>query len=103
MIVKTRLATHPDAYDIDLLCVQLLIHHRLADPTWLGHWLAFKRERWTARNELLLTIEQEFKSAQQGVRGNSGDRAKDGELPEASQDLYCRCSSLSPVRTSKSE
>jgi hypothetical protein len=60
----TMVATHPDAYDNDLLCVQLLIHHRLADLTWLEDWLIFKRERWTARNELLLTIEQELKHAQ---------------------------------------
>ncbi len=58
----TMVATHPDAYDNDLLCVQLLIQHRLADPAWLGQWLAFKRERWTVRNELLLTVEKDFKS-----------------------------------------
>lgn len=62
--ILTMVATHPDAYDNDLRCVQLLIRHRLADPTWLGQWIAFKRERWNARNELLLTVEQELKSAQ---------------------------------------
>lgn len=61
----TMVATHPDAYDNDLLCVQLLIHHRLADLDWLGQWLTFKRDRWTVRNELLLTVEKELKNAQQ--------------------------------------
>jgi len=61
----TMVATHPDAYDNDLLCVQLLLHHRLADTAWLGQWIAFKRERWAVRNELLLAVENELKSAQQ--------------------------------------
>lgn len=67
--ILTMVATHPDVYDNDLRCVQLLIRYRLADPTWLGNWIAFKREQWTARNELLLTIEQELKSAQQSFYG----------------------------------
>jgi len=57
-------ATHPDAYDNDLRCVQILIRHRLADPAWIGQWLVFKRERWTVRNRLLLTVEKALKSVQ---------------------------------------
>jgi hypothetical protein len=60
--VLTLVATHPDAYDNDLLCVQTLIRHRLADSRWLDEWLAFKRERWNVRNELLVTVEKELKS-----------------------------------------
>lgn len=68
-----------------VLCVQALIRHRLAAPVWLGQWLAIKRERWAARNELLLTVEEELKSVQQGLGGDSENRAEDGTVPGAPQ------------------
>lgn len=74
----TMVATHPDAYDNDLLCVQVLIRHRLADPVWIGQWLAFKRDRWTARNDLLHTIEEELESVQQSPGGYSSTRTDAG-------------------------
>lgn len=61
--ILTMVATHPDTFDNDLLCVQLLIEHHLADPDWLSQWLSFKRERWEVRNELLRKVEDELKSA----------------------------------------
>ena len=69
--VLTMIATHPDAYDNDLLCIQLLIRHRLADLAWVGQWLAFKRERWDVRNDLLLTTGKELKSARQTEAGGA--------------------------------
>jgi len=69
--VLTMVATHPDAYDNDLLCVEVLIRHRLADPNWLGQWLTFKRQRWTVRNELLHTVEKELEIAQESLGGDS--------------------------------
>jgi hypothetical protein len=76
--VLTMVATQPDAYDNDLLCVQLLIRHHLAVPGWLGHWLDFKRERWDDRNKLLLEVERELKNVQQGPGGDSSNRPDTG-------------------------
>lgn len=65
-------ATQPDAYDNDLLCVDLLIQQRLADPQWLGQWIEFKKERWAVRNELMVKVEARLKSVPQDVAPGDG-------------------------------
>lgn len=57
-------ATQPDAYDNDILSVEVLARHHLADPEWLGQWLTFKKERWAVRNSLLVRVEEILKLAQ---------------------------------------
>jgi hypothetical protein len=39
------LVTHTDFFNTDLVLIDLLNRHRLAEPKWLMDWLSFKRER----------------------------------------------------------
>ena len=55
------IATQPDAYDNDLLSMELLLRHHLADPAWLAQWLDFKQERWTVRDAALRRVEAMLK------------------------------------------
>jgi hypothetical protein len=55
--ILTAVATQPDAYDNDLLCMEVLAQYRLTDLQWLAQWLAFKKERWAVRNDFLLRVE----------------------------------------------
>jgi hypothetical protein len=45
----TTTATQPDAYDNDLLAIELLAKHRLADAEWLSSWITFKEQRLSER------------------------------------------------------
>jgi hypothetical protein len=74
----TMVATQPDAYDNDLLCVAVLIQHRLADLEWVRQWITFKKERWAVRNDLLIKVEEELKRVQQSPGGDSSTRADAG-------------------------
>jgi hypothetical protein len=46
------LATNPDAWNNDLLSIQLLARHRLADAEWLRQWINFKIDRLDERAQL---------------------------------------------------
>ncbi len=64
--LKTELsciATQPDAYDNDLLCMELLLKHHLAERDWLAQWLEFKKERGAVRAALLRRVEAALESA----------------------------------------
>ncbi len=60
----TMIATQPDAYDNDILSMEVLARHRLADLEWLGQWLTFKKEQWAVRNDLLVRAEEILKNVQ---------------------------------------
>ena len=60
------IATQPDGYDNDLLCMELLMRHHLADPAWLAQWLEFKQERWAVRAAALRRVEERLKPARSG-------------------------------------
>ncbi len=50
--VLSMLATNPDAWNNDLLSIQLLARHRLADAEWLRQWIDFKIDRLDERAQL---------------------------------------------------
>ncbi len=56
--VLTMIATQPDDCNNDLCAILILLQHDLVDLQWVGGWVAFKKERWADRNDLLLRIEK---------------------------------------------
>jgi hypothetical protein len=59
--VLSMLATHPDAWNNDLLSIELLARHRLADANWLRQWVHFKLERLSERAQLAQRLASEIK------------------------------------------
>lgn len=49
----TTTATQPDAYDNDLVAVELLAKHGLAELDWLADWVTFKDEMHAKRTARL--------------------------------------------------
>ena len=58
--VLSMIATNPDAWNNDLLSLQLLARHRLADAKWLRQWVNFKNERLNERAQLAKRVAGEI-------------------------------------------
>jgi hypothetical protein len=58
--VLLMLATNPDAHNNDLLSIQLLARHRLADAKWLRQWIEFKLARLGERTQLAQQVADEI-------------------------------------------
>lgn len=53
------MATQPDAYNNDILALSVIRKYCLAEDKWIKQWTAFKRERLSARETLLRTLEEQ--------------------------------------------
>ncbi len=58
--VLSMLATNPDAFNNDLLSIQLLAQHHLADAKWLRQWVDFKLGRLSERAKLAKRVAAEI-------------------------------------------
>ena len=63
-VVLGMVMSQPDAWDNDLLCMEILARNRMIDLKGIGEWLSFKKRRWALRGELLRKVEETLRNVQ---------------------------------------